>query len=119
MLRRMFNGKNSFSFVADEGGKILGYVSAIPIGEKAADVESIAVDPAFSGRGIGGLLLETVEDEMKKRGFASSILEVRDKNFESIEFYRKHGYVEIEYIENYYREIYRGSKGAFRMLKPL
>lgn len=119
MLKRMFSVEISFSFVAEANGKVLGYVTAIPIGESIADVESIAVDPGNWGKGIGGKLLDTVEEEMRKRGFVLSILEVRDKNFESMEFYRKHGYVVKEHMETYYHELYRGSRGAYRMEKIL
>lgn len=119
MLKRMFRMRRSFNYVAEDSGKIAGYVSAIPIDETTGDVESIAVDPAYQGRGIGGMLLDHIEAEMKKRGLKRSILEVRDMNFESIGFYRKHGYVEIEHMVTYYHEYFRGSKGAFRMEKAL
>ncbi len=119
MLKRMFSVKASFSLVADDEGKVVGYVTAIPIGEMTADIESIAVDPDYQGKGVGGMLLNAVEVEIRKRGYMRSILEVRDKNFESIGFYRKHGYIEIEHLDTYYHEFYRGSRGAYRMEKIL
>lgn len=119
MLRRMFQTQGSINFVVEEGGAILGYVSAMPIDESTGDVESIAVDPIHQGKGIGSILLEQIENEMRKRGMKRSILEVRDRNYESIKFYRKHGYVQIYYMKTYYHEFYRGSKGAYRMEKHL
>ncbi len=119
MLKRMLDVPGSFHFVAEEDGKILGYVSAIPIDEKTADVESIAVDPSYQGKGIGAALLQEIEGEMKSRGFNRSILEVRDKNESSIGFYRKNGYTVIKHLSSYYHELYMGSRGAYRMQKIL
>lgn len=118
-LKRMFKVKSSFSFVAEDEGKVLGYVAVIPMGDAAADVESIAVDPDHWGKGVGGGLLSAAEKEMKQRGFSISILEVRDRNIEAIQFYKKHGYVVKERMETYYTEVYRGSRGALRMKKIL
>lgn len=119
MLKRMIEMERSFSFVAEEDGTILGYVSAMPLDTESVDVESIAVHPDYQGRGIGGQLLQKIEEEMKSRGFIRSILEVRDMNYESIRFYKKHGYVEIRHMRAYYNEDYRGSRGAYRMAKAL
>ncbi len=119
MLKRMLAMPGSFHFVAEDGDSVLGYVSIIPIGDGAADVESIAVDPAQQGMGVGGQLLSRAEEEMRARGFTTSILEVRDMNSESIAFYEKHGYEKIKHLRSYYHEKYRGSRGAFRMRKAL
>lgn len=119
MLKRMILTERSFGFVAVEGDRIAGYVAAIPLDGSSADVESIAVHPDFQGKGVGGLLLDAAEEEMKKRGYVRSILEVRDMNFESIGFYKKHGYEEVRHMKSYYHEYYRGSRGAFRMSKDL
>lgn len=119
MLRRLFGTRESFSFVAEEEGRIIGYVSALPLDEFTADVESIAVDPGWQGRGIGGILLEKIEEEMLSRGFTRSILEVRDRNDPTIEFYKKRGYMTVQHMQTYYREYFKGSRGAFRMVKVL
>ena len=60
--------------------KIVGYVVALPLGDQSADIESIAVDPDYQGKGTGGLLLDAIEREMSSRGFVNSVLEVRDRN---------------------------------------
>jgi ribosomal-protein-alanine N-acetyltransferase len=118
-LRRLFRVKSSFNLVAEIDGKIAGYVIALPLDRNSADIESIAVDPDYQGKGIGGTLISRIEEEMKIRGHRLSVLEVRDRNYESIEFYRRHGYSEIEHIPLYYREEFRGSRGAYRMIKKL
>ena len=119
MLRKVFATKGSFNFIAVEEGRVLGYVIALPLDDQSADVESIAVDPDIHRSGLGSRLLRMIEDAMRERAFKYSVLEVRDMNEEAISFYKKHGYTAISHIPTYYTEIFRGSKGAYRMVKKL
>ncbi|MEM3676059.1 MAG: ribosomal protein S18-alanine N-acetyltransferase [Thermoplasmataceae archaeon] len=119
MLRRVFNDPKSFSFVLLDGDKVVGYVSAIPLDESSADIESIAVDPNYQGQGYGRELMKIIEEEMKKRGFSVSVLEVRDKNEKALKFYLSNGYRIVKHIPSYYHEYYEGSRGAYRMAKNL
>ena len=119
MLKKVFSARDSFNFVAEESGIIMGYTVALPLDEKSADVESIAVDPDLHRGGLGTLLLGKIENAMRERSFQYSVLEVRDKNDEAINFYKKHGYVAITHMPTYYTEIFRGSRGAYRMVKKL
>lgn len=119
MLEHVFRNPQVFSLVAVDDSSIVGYVAALPLDEQSADIESIAVDPDYQGKGTGGLLLEAIEKEMAARGFADSVLEVRDRNVQAINFYRKHGYEIIEHMPKYYHELYEGSRGAYRMIKNL
>ncbi len=119
MLKKVFNTRGSFNYVAEENGKILGYIVALPLDDKSADVESIAVDPDLHRSGLGTILLGKIENAMRERSFQYSVLEVRDRNDEAINFYKKNGYVTITHMPTYYTEIFRGSKGAYRMVKKL
>lgn len=119
MLRRIFNDPKSFCFVLLEKSEVIGYVSALPLSEAAADIESIAVDPGHQKKGYGRELLRAIEEEMKRRGYTISILEVRDKNQSAIEFYKANGYSIVRHLPSYYHELYEGSRGAYRMSKRL
>lgn len=119
MLRKIFNTKGSFNFIAEENGKIIGYVIALPLDEKSADIESIAVDPDLHRGGLGSKLIRLIEEGMLKRSFQYSVLEVRDMYEEAINFYRKHGYVAVTHLPSYYTQVFRGSRGAYRMVKKL
>ena len=119
MLEHVFRNPQAFSLVAVDNESIVGYVVVLPLGDQSADIESIAVDPDYQGKGAGGLLLEAIEKEMSSRGFANSVLEVRDRNTQAISFYKKHGYEIIEHMPKYYHELYEGSRGAYRMIKDL
>ena len=117
MLKRIFKMKGSFNIIAEEDNKILGYAVAMPLDLFSADIESIAVNPLYHGRGIGTVLIKEIEAEMVRRGYLHSILEVRDRNEEAIGFYKKNGYTNLEYLPEYYSEAFRGSRGAIRMHK--
>lgn len=119
MLQRLFRMRGSFNLVVEEGGRIIAYIAAIPLGEGSADIESLAVDPDYQRMGIGKALMERIERMMVEHGISTSILEVRDRNSEAISFYQWLGYETIGHMTTYYHEIYRGSRGAYRMRKVL
>ncbi len=119
MLKHIFDSPKAFNFVAEEDERIVGYVVAFPLNETKADIETIAVNPDFHRKGTGSRLIAAIENEMRERGFGFSVLEVRSTNTEAINFYVKHGYHTIEHLHEYYTEVFRGSRGAYRMEKML
>ncbi len=119
MLLLSYKMSQGMSIVVEEGDRIIGYGIAIPVDSKDADIESIGIHPHFQGKGIGKLIMQNLEDMMRKRGFEKSILEVREKNIPALRLYKKMGYETSEFIENYYEEFFEGSRNAFRMIKYL
>lgn len=119
MLKVSYKLSKGMSIVMEESGKIVGYAIGIELDETQCDVESIAIDPDYQGRGMGRQLLQALEDIMRSRGYKRSVLEVREKNVSAIKLYLRAGYRQSEFLENYYEEIYEGSRNAFRMVKDL
>ena len=119
MLVSVLNQPGSIRVVAVEDGKIAGYAILLPLSRTQADIETIAVLPEFQGKGISDRMMEYLEEKAMERGIEEIILEVRDKNFRAIAFYRKKGYREISYLPRFYHEMYEGSRGAYRMIKRL
>ncbi len=119
MLREILHNPESYSLVAMEGDFITGYITIFPIDKLHADIESLAVDPDFAGRGIGKGLMMRGEEWMKKNQFRYSVLEVRDKNDIAIALYVKLGYIIKEKLHAYYELEYHGSRDAYRMEKDL
>jgi len=79
------------TFVASADGKIVGVASYVLHGERRAETEILAVDPAWRGIGIGTRLQTARLAEMKARG----VKQVRTKadRPETIAWYvRKFGY---------------------------
>jgi putative acetyltransferase len=70
--------------VAERDGAVVGFASI-----KGTVLFGLYVDPA-SGRGAGRLLLEAVEDEVRRRGATILTLQA---TLNAVPFYRKHGFM--------------------------
>ncbi len=86
----MFKGFSRV-FVAEEAGRICGYV-VLWVMPPEAYIANIAVDEGFRGRGIGSMLLEKAVDVAKEEGATYLVLEVRASNHAAQALYRKHGF---------------------------
>jgi ribosomal protein S18 acetylase RimI-like enzyme len=82
-------------------------------------LETLDVDPAYQGQGIGLRLLFAAEEEMKRRGLSFSQLEVSEGNKTAIALYQKVGYKPKKRLAGYYRFEHHGSRDAVRMIKTL
>jgi [ribosomal protein S18]-alanine N-acetyltransferase len=80
-----------------------------------AHIITLDVLETFRRHSIGSLLLQAAEQEAASRGANTMYLETATTNKAAIALWKKHGYVEIGTIENYYG---RGQH-AFEMQKRL
>lgn len=119
LLLHIFTDNRSLNQVALISGEIVGYIVAMIMDRKMADIENIAIDPEHSRKGVGSALMNAMEMKLRAMEVQRIILEVRDQNTEAISFYIKHGYRKIDYLKNYYVERYRGSRNAYRMMKVI
>ncbi len=83
--------------VEEESGVIVGLAIAtlrpeLLSEEPSSHLEAIAVAEGMSGKGIGRLLLDAVEDEVRARGAQSMTLHVFASNTRARDFYEKSGY---------------------------
>lgn len=88
-------------WVAEDDGAIVAYcglMCVLPI----ADVQTIAVAPAYEGRGIGTALLRTLLEEAASRGARDVLLEVRADNPRAQALYVRHGFEQIHTRRGYY-----------------
>lgn len=90
-------------FVAELEGNVVGmcslhlFISTVQ-GGYAGVVEDVVVDEAYSGMGIGSLLLEHIEKYAKSEGVSRLQLMVYQQNESAIAFYKKHGWTETDYV---------------------
>ena len=70
--------------------KVIACALAIPVSENKAKVRQMAVAPEYQRQGIGKLLLQKIELDLKEREIEMVELDARSS---AIEFYRKLGYV--------------------------
>jgi ribosomal protein S18 acetylase RimI-like enzyme len=104
--------------VAEVEGEIAGYVAGIIYHgsrSRLGWLYSMAVLPAWRGRGFGSRLLKYFENEAAKAGSQAVVLEVRKTNRTAFSLYRKAGYEVSKKLLDYYAA---GSDGL-RMRKAL
>lgn len=105
----LLQNPNTLSLVAHVNGEVAGFISGlIHRRDKMITGRVYTLDVAVKHRrkGVGLKLLKELERIFLKRGVKTCYLEVRVDNVAALELYRKHGYVEVEKLEKYYRGIH-------------
>lgn len=84
-------------FIADYNGDIVGFVLGFvsQIYDKTYFLWQVGVDESMRGEGIGKMLLETVEKEMRKLGCNRIELTIYPKNIPSKRLFEKMGYLNV------------------------
>jgi N-acetylglutamate synthase-like GNAT family acetyltransferase len=81
--------------VAERDGAIVG-VLVLDVTDDGFLLETVGVDPANRGKGLGRILIELSESEARKAGFDSIYLYTHQLMTENQELYAKIGYVEYD-----------------------
>ena len=105
LLREELAGNHrSYLVLVDDAvpDTICGYAGLLAIGA-AADVQTIAVDPALHGEGYGRVLMLALADEAERLGVHDVFLEVRADNGPARGLYRSLGFAEIGVRPKYYQ----------------
>ena len=90
--------------VAVVDGQTVGYAGlSAPAGASQADVQTIAVNAAHRGRGIGALLVRRMLDEARAHRVDDVLLEVRADNPDAQRLYERHGFAPIAVRPRYYQ----------------
>jgi ribosomal-protein-alanine N-acetyltransferase len=89
--------------VAECDGHTCGY-AAVSIVADVAELQRIAVGPAYRRTGVASALLDRVEREATVRHADRLMLEVRDDNVGALAFYTRHGFAELCRREGYYAD---------------
>lgn len=92
----------SLWLVALDEGQVVGYIGSQTVLD-GTDIMNVAVTPALRGRGIGGALLEALEERLRPMGVRSISLEVRPSNGSARRLYERKGYLEVGRRPKYYR----------------
>jgi [ribosomal protein S18]-alanine N-acetyltransferase len=89
--------------VAEDGSALIGYAGMMFTGGPQADVVTLAVAPAWWGRGTGTALLLALVDEARRRGCTEVLLEVREDNPRARRLYQRHGFTDVGIRRGYYQ----------------
>jgi ribosomal-protein-alanine N-acetyltransferase len=85
-------------------GFVVGYVAGFLAYEGLGRIFSLAVDPKYQNRSIGGNLLKEIITIFREKGVIEIILEVRMDNIKAKRFYEKHGFFQFGIAEKYYND---------------
>jgi len=107
-------GRYSFPFVAESGGRVVGYVCLMSLFEEA-QILDIAVVPEQRGRGVGRVLVDHAERVAREQQAEVLALEVRVSSTDAISLYLRSGFRQVGIRSGYYD----GSEDALLMEKKL
>lgn len=66
-----------------------------PYDDQSVEIKRMFVDPKSRGNGIGGKVLKELEKWAAEMNFSKTILETGKRQFEAVNLYKKHQYVQI------------------------
>ena len=89
--------------IAEEDGKILGYIGSQAVIDEA-DIMNVAVVPQYRRRGIAKHLLERLIVELDAKNVKKLSLEVRASNEAAITLYSMLGFEQVGRRPGYYRK---------------
>ena len=101
MVLSSFNLPQFVGFVAEDGGKVVGYVGATAVFTDC-DVLLVAVAEKYRRQGIAKGLFGKLFDALVSDGGEKVFLEVRNRNRAARECYESLGFSEIGVRNNYY-----------------
>ncbi len=93
--------------VAEWGNKVYGYSITVlsPGGTgNRAELVSVAVDPAFLGKGAASALMDSSLRRLRRRGVTRLRLMVNVMNFRALGFYKKYGFRKLRRVKRYYED---------------
>jgi ribosomal-protein-alanine N-acetyltransferase len=88
--------------VAEQDGRVVGYAGLLVSGYQA-DVQTVAVARERQGSGLGGVLLQDLLDEARRRGVGEVLLEVRAENAAAQALYARFGFERVGVRRGYYQ----------------
>lgn len=113
-LSRYLTAPSAALLVVVADGVVAGYgLIGLRRGGRRASLYSIAVDPAFSRRGLGRALLQACERRARAAGREALTLEVRVDNAAAAALYEQLGYRKFDVVEDYYED----GAAALRMIR--
>jgi ribosomal-protein-alanine N-acetyltransferase len=93
--------------VAERGNKVCAYsitvLSPAAAGNRA-ELVSVAVDPAFLGKGAASALMDSSLRRLRRRGVTRLGLMVNVMNIRALGFYKKYGFRKLRRVPRYYED---------------
>ncbi|TVR70620.1 MAG: GNAT family N-acetyltransferase [Sphaerobacteraceae bacterium] len=91
-LRAVLADDSAVNLVVELEGRVVGFITTEALEDGRYEVTRLYVDPEVRSRGIGARLLQSVFDELRRRGVAEVIVNVFGDNHAGRRFYERHGF---------------------------
>jgi len=114
-LSRFVSQRGSRTWIAEEGGEIVGFLIAGRAGTSVAHIVTIDVRAECRRRGVGRTMMNAAEKWARDRKLELVYLETAEGNLIAQRFYQARGYSKVERIEGYYAN----GQAAWVMAKDL
>ncbi|MGA3325809.1 MAG: GNAT family N-acetyltransferase [Terriglobia bacterium] len=114
-LAAFIGHRHSQTWIAEEAGKITGFLIANREPRKILHIVTIDVLKAWRRRGVGSLLMDAAEQWAGDHGLRLIGLETAQDNFAAQRFYEARGYRKVDEIARYYAD----GTSAWVMMKEL
>jgi ribosomal protein S18 acetylase RimI-like enzyme len=81
--------------VADEGGRVAGYVACQMKDEGVGQIQLIAVDRGAQGAGLGRQLVSAALEQLARDGATRARVVTQGRNLAALRLYQRHGFVTV------------------------
>ena len=85
---------NGDFFIASLNDNIIGMCGFVPVDDKKAELKRLRIEKSLRSKGYGSQLLKFVESDIKSKGFDAIEFATASIRKPTLQFYKKHGYIE-------------------------
>jgi ribosomal-protein-alanine N-acetyltransferase len=117
-FEQMMSERNTLVHRLKIGRKTVGFAVS-RMGADEAEILSVAIDPAYRGRGLSRSLLMTHLGHLAGRGVRTIFLEVEENNQAARRLYERAGFVVVGRRERYYKQANGEQLNALLMRRDL
>lgn len=103
MLAAELHNQFAKFFVATYDEQVIGYLSCWMV-EETVDIINVVIDKIYQHQGFGQALFTEMEKVAKINNCKEILLEVKENNYQAINFYVKQGYEPISIRKKYYQD---------------
>lgn len=101
-VEQLLSERNVLAHCLRRGKRMLGFIISRMAADEA-EILSVAIDPAWRGRGLSRKLLATHLGHLAGHGIRNVFLEVEENNAPAVTLYRHAGFQTVGRREQYYR----------------